>query len=134
MIVVDTNLLTYLLLPGTHREAAERILTRDPDWAAPPLWRSELRNALIGYVRRSELSIEDAVCLLAEAEILMIRNERGVPTESVMRLAASSGCTAYDCEFVALAHLLGVPLVTSDKQVLKAFPSTAVSPEAFAAS
>jgi predicted nucleic acid-binding protein len=48
-----------------------------------------------------------------------------------LQLAAESGCSAYDCEFVALARDLEVPLVTADRQLLAAFPSTAVSPEAF---
>lgn len=35
------------------------------------------------------------------------------------------GCTAYDCEFVALSQRLGVPLVTLDRALLKAFPRLA---------
>jgi predicted nucleic acid-binding protein len=48
----------------------------------------------------------------------------------VLSLAAQSGCSAYDCEFVALAQDLRVPLVTTDRQILKAFPTVAVSPAA----
>jgi predicted nucleic acid-binding protein len=54
-----------------------------------------------------------------------------VSSEKVLELAGESGCTAYDCEFVALAQELGVALVTTDKQVLKAFPKIAVSLEQF---
>jgi predicted nucleic acid-binding protein len=39
----------------------------------------------------------------------------------VLSLATSSGCSTYDCEFVALATSLGVPVVTNDRQVLRAF-------------
>jgi len=50
----------------------------------------------------------------------------------VLGLAAQSGCTAYDCEFVALAADLGTRLVTADRRVLAAFPDIAVAPRAFA--
>jgi len=43
----------------------------------------------------------------------------------VLDLVASSTCTAYDCEFVALARELAVPLVTTDKQILRDFPAIA---------
>ena len=38
-----------------------------------------------------------------------------------------SGCTAYDCEFVALADVHQVPLVTVDRRILKTFPKLAIS-------
>jgi predicted nucleic acid-binding protein len=34
---------------------------------------------------------------------------------------------AYDCEFVALAQYLNVPLVTADKKILREFPEVATS-------
>lgn len=54
-------------------------------------------------------------------------------TKDVLRLVEESHCSAYDCEFVALAHSLGVPLVTSDGKVLREFPAVACSPAAFCA-
>jgi predicted nucleic acid-binding protein len=54
-----------------------------------------------------------------------------VSSEKVLELAMQSNCSAYDCEYVALAQDLGVPLVTADKQILKAFPKIAISMEKF---
>jgi predicted nucleic acid-binding protein len=55
-----------------------------------------------------------------------------VETQTVLALAAESGCTAYDCEFVALARDLRVKLMTSDGEILAAFPKLAVTIESFA--
>lgn len=71
MIVVDSNILAYLYLPGEFTSAAEALLEREPEWAAPTLWRSEFRNILAGYVRRSMLTFEQACSLQAEAEALL---------------------------------------------------------------
>ena len=36
-------------------------------------------------------------------------------------------CSAYDCEFVALAHSNEVRLLTVDRQILHEFPEVAIS-------
>ena len=123
MIVVDTNVVAYLLLRGPQTAAAEALLEAQPTWAAPPLWRSEWRNVLVGYWRRGSLSLEQVIALQEQAETLVIGHEEPVQSEAVLRLAASSGCSAYDCEFVAVAQQLDAPLVTADRALLKAFPA-----------
>lgn len=123
MIVVDTNVLAYLYLPTEHTDAAEALLARDPDWVAPVLWRSEFRNILAGYLRRKTLTFEQSVMLQAEAESLLAGSEHAVDSRHVLELVRDSKCTAYDCEFVALALELGVKLVTTDEQLLVSFPN-----------
>lgn len=132
MIVVDTNLLVYLYVRGQGSTAADKVYRRDQEWAAPTLWRSEFRNVLALLVRRRELPLDDAVRFAHEAERQLSGQEYSIVSHRVLQLAAESGCSAYDCEFVALAQDLEVPLVTPDRQLFAAFPSTAVSPEAFA--
>jgi predicted nucleic acid-binding protein len=63
---------------------------------------------------------------------LLAGAEFQVESAAVLNLAALSQCSAYDCEFVALAQQLGVMLVTSDRQILRQFPSSAVSLNLFA--
>lgn len=122
MIVVDTNVLAYLWLPGDRTQAAERLLKRDPDWNAPLLWRSEFRNVLAGCLRRGDLSLETALQIADGAERQMNGREFAVPSAQVLARAHESDCSAYDCEFVALADELGVSLITSDDKLLKSFP------------
>ena len=134
MIVVDASVVVYLLLPHpTFTAQADRVLDADPDWSAPPLWRSEVRNALIQHVRHRGLAPEQAMRLLDTAEDLLGARTFDVASQDVMALSEQSGCTAYDCEYVTLAKHLGVPLVTTDRQVLSASPDMAVRPQDFAA-
>jgi len=50
-----------------------------------------------------------------------------VESTAVLDLVSRSDCSAYDCEFIALADKLGTSLVTLDRKLLKAFPKRAVS-------
>ena len=125
MIVVDTNVLVYLHMQTPWTAAAERLLRRDGDWAAPVLWRSELRNVLAAQVARRTITLDHALAIQSEAEDLLSGNEYEVQSRAVLELAARSGCSAYDCEFVALAESLRVKLFSADKEVLEAFPKVA---------
>ncbi|MDD2810937.1 type II toxin-antitoxin system VapC family toxin [Rhodoferax sp.] len=126
-LVVDTNILAYLYLPGDFTAAAEDLLQAQPDWAAPVLWRSEFRNILAGFMRRGSLSLEQACAIQLEAQSLLAGREFDVDSQTVLSLVKQSDCSAYDCEFVALAHQLGTRLATEDKKVLRNFPKVAFS-------
>ena len=125
MIVVDTNVIAYLWLPGSHTLSAEKLLKDDADWNAPLLWRSEFCKVVAGQIRRGRMSLETATRIVAEAEAHMRGREYAVPSAEVLRRATESSCSAYDCEFVVLAENLGVPLFTNDAAILSGFPSVA---------
>jgi predicted nucleic acid-binding protein len=126
VIVVDTNTVAYLYLPTDQTSVVEKLLEFDSDWAAPMLWRSELRNILALYLRKNILQIDDAIDIQHQAETLLGHNEYEVNSNSVLTLAKASGCSAYDCEFISLAKYLSVRLVTFDKKLIKAFPTIAI--------
>ena len=125
MIVVDTNVLAYLLLPYEFSAQADALFKRDPEWVAPILWRSEFRNLLAGYVRRKTLTFDEVLKVQAEAEALLAGNEHEVDSRRVLELVRDSNCSAYDCEFIALAARLGTKVVTMDGKMLKEFPQHA---------
>jgi predicted nucleic acid-binding protein len=132
VIIADTNTIAYLLIVGERTPYAKNALRKDSDWAAPVLWRSEFRSVVALYLRRGFVSLAQALRLVEEAEKLMLGGEYEVASSRVLSLAAGSRCSTYDCEFVALAQELGVPLITSDSRILSEFPSIAVSLEDFA--
>ena len=131
MIVIDTNVMAYLLMPGQYTAAARSTFARDPQWAAPILWRSEFRNVLALYLRKNLLSLQQAVALQEAAEDLVAGREHVPESGAVLAIAEASGRTAYDCEFIAVARHLRVPFITSDRQLLTSFPTEAVALKAF---
>ena len=125
MIVVDTNVISYLLIPGSLTSLAQQAARQD-SWCAPLLWRSELRNVLTIYIRQKGLPVTEAVALMSIAERLLWGREFAVRSDNVLECVARSRRSAYDCEFVALAMDLGIPLITTDEPIIADFPKTAV--------
>ena len=125
MIVVDTNVLIPFHLESADSEATRALFHVDPHWYAPYLWRSEFRNAVAVHMRVRKLPLHEARAAVHMAEEQMFDHERFVDRDAVLDLVAASTCSAYDCEFVALACELRVPLVTTDKQIVRDFPQIA---------
>ena len=101
MIVADTNTILYFYLPNNdYSDSVIQLKTYDPVWAAPLLWRSEMRNVLAKYMGRGLMDVSKATALQQSAELLMKGEEYQVESSSVLALANKTGCTAYDCEFV----------------------------------
>lgn len=122
MIAVDTNALIHYFIPGDLSDSARSALNGDPDWRAPPLWASEFCSVLHAHVRRGKLTPEQAREVWTLAAVRMARCEVSVDHARALDLAIASGCSTYDCEFVAVALQTGAPLVTADRQVLARFP------------
>ncbi len=133
MIVADTNIISYLLLPTAYTESVDTLYKIDSDWTAPILWRSEFRSVLALYLRKNIITLNKALKLQEAAETIMAENEFEVTSSQVLALANESNCSPYDCEFVVLANHLNAQLVTQDKKVLREFPSTAISIKYFLA-
>lgn len=131
MIIVDANIITYFFMGGLFQESCQQVLKKDAKWCVPSLWKSEFRNVLMVYVMTKKCTLVTAKKVMQEAEGLFSGNEFPVLSDSVLQLASESKCSAYDCEYVALAKELGVSLVTLDKKILKCFPKIAVNPEGF---
>ena len=122
MVVVDTNVVAYLLIEGDHTAQAQALYARDPGWRSEGFLLVEFSNLLATYVRAGRLDGEAARGLLATAE----RTLTGIvnlPHARAMAIAAEFGVSAYDARFIAVARSLGVKLVTEDAKLRRAAPA-----------
>jgi len=128
MIVVDTNVLAYLYLPGDRTAEVQALLETDPEWAAPVLWRSELMNVLCTYMRVKGLALSKCLEVFDLADALLSGRTYTTAPLKVFAVSERTGCSGYDSEFVALAEELGVKLVTYDTKLISRAGSVACLP------
>ena len=133
MIIVDTNIIAYLHVTGKFTPLVLKLIEKDSNWIAPPLWQSEFRNVLTNYIRHNLMTLDQGINLLNDALTTMQNREIVPSNELILSLAASSKSSSYDCEFVALAKETASLLVTADRQIVLDFPESAISLEDFVA-
>ena len=126
MVLVDTNVLAYLMLEGDRTSAAQELFERDADWRSEAFIMVEFSNVLTTYVRTKVLSRDQGLKLLAGAEKL-VPVLTSVQNARALEVATQFGISAYDARFVALAIQMKVKLVTEDAKLRAAVPSWTVS-------
>ena len=122
MIVVDTNILAYLLIEGDRTKEAQALYRRDPEWRSEAFVLIEFSNILATYLRMGALSPTQAAQLLNEAETRM-QGLVNVPHLSALEAANRFGVSAYDARFLTASVALGAPLVTEDAKLRATAPA-----------
>jgi len=126
MIVVDTNVMVHLVTGSAeYGEKAAALLRSDPDWAAPPILLSQLRNVVIGFVRRGWVEITDALAMPEDAVALLGDRIAAVNGAAVLEVAESRRLSAYDAEFAVTAEALRCELYSLNREILTAAPELA---------
>ena len=131
MIVVDTNVIAYVLIAGDKTALTQQVAKKDPDWKVPPLWRHEFLNVLATSTRAAVINAQQAEALWHKGLDLLVRAEREADGIASLKLAIEHAISSYDAQYIALAQSLETQCVTADKRMLKTFPGTAVSMKAF---
>jgi predicted nucleic acid-binding protein len=67
VILVDTNILAYLLIEGDRTPLAQALYERDPDWRSEAFILVEFSNILATYVRTQAITDKQGLDLLTEA-------------------------------------------------------------------
>ena len=71
MIVVDTNVVARFVVGGEDGADSTALLEQDAEWAAPGILVSELRNVLLGFVRRGTLTPGQAKAMCDDASLVL---------------------------------------------------------------
>jgi predicted nucleic acid-binding protein len=125
MLIVDTNVVAYLLIEGEKTEQARSVWAADPDWRAPRLLSYELANVFRGLVRQRALSLETGLGGMASAVSLVHALQHEPSTARILEIAVKLNLTVYDACYLASAESEGGPLVTEDARLLRAAPQIA---------
>jgi predicted nucleic acid-binding protein len=88
--------------------------------AAPVLWWSEVRNALVVNERRGRLDMAATVGILAHLDGLRIRLDVDQNGDAVLALAREHRLTVYAAAYLELALRAHTPLATLDQQLARA--------------
>ncbi len=135
MLVIDTNVVAYLLIEGDYTAAARSLHHRDDDWRSEAFIMVEFTNVLTASIAARRMDLVLAQRFLADATSLLQGKLTSIPHDSVLSLAVQYRTTAYDARFLALADQLGSRLVTEDARLRAAAPALTQSlAEALAAS
>ena len=126
MIVVDTNVIAYLLIEGDRTADAQALRLADPDWRSEPFLLVEFSNLLATQVRTKALSAAQAKSLL-ESAAQQVSAWVEVPHAEALAVALDRQVSACDARFVACARRLSAPLVTEDSRLRAATPGSSMS-------
>jgi predicted nucleic acid-binding protein len=126
VLVIDTNILAYLLIEGDQTKNAQALFARDADWRSDAFLLIEFSNILVTYRRVGSLTADQAEGLLAEGEKL-IRGLVNVPHSRALQTADQFGVAVYDARFLAAAQMLNSRLVTEDAKLRAAAPAITMS-------
>lgn len=127
MIVVDANVLLYLVIDGDRTEAASLLRAKEPDWKTSPLWEYEFGNALTLMILQKHLTTAKAAEYFQTAKAYFAPFETQVDMNLALQLSAGKKLSFYDATYLALAQMLDVPLITEDKALRKAGGKSALS-------
>ncbi len=121
MVIVDTNILAYLLIEGDRTAEAQALFMRDAEWKSDAFILVEFTNILATCVRARGVSLKQVETLLNDAE-KSLRGLVNVPHSRALRVSERYSVAAYDARFLAAADALGGKLVTEDAKLRAAAP------------
>ncbi len=127
-LVVDASMTLAWLFEREHAEEAEcanraLLAMADAETSVPPLWHTEVANALLVGERRRVVNEAQVIDYLSRLSRLPIVTDDAAPAsrrDLVMALAREHGLTAYDATYLDLALRTDSVLATFDGTLAEA--------------
>jgi len=126
VVLVDTNIIAYLMIRGDRTAAAQQLFERDSDWCSETFVMVEFSNVIATYVRTGALTQAQGTKLLAEAQAHLPTLHSVVNTQA-LETAMQFKISAYDARFISLARQLKLKLITEDAKLRIAVPAWTMS-------
>jgi predicted nucleic acid-binding protein len=126
VVLVDTNVIAYLMIRGDRTAAAQQLFERDSDWCSETFVMVEFSNVIATYVRTGALTHAQGTKLLAEAQA-HLPTLHSVVNKQALETAMQFGISAYDARFISLARQLKLKLITEDAKLRVAVPAWTMS-------
>ncbi len=123
MLIIDTNVIAYLLIEGDYTADARLLHRRDDDWRSEAFIMVEFTNVLTASIATRRMDLVLAQKFLADATSILQGKLASIPHDSMLSLAVQYRVTAYDARFLALADKLRSRLVTEDARLRAAAPA-----------
>jgi len=123
VLIIDTNVIAYLLIEGDYTADARLLHRRDDDWRSEAFIMVEFTNVLTASIAARRMDLVLAQKFLADATSILQGKLASIPHDSMLSLAVQYRVTAYDARFLALADKLRSRLVTEDARLRAAAPA-----------
>jgi len=131
MIPVDANILAYYFIESPFTELAHQVFAKDKEWMVPPLWQHEFISILFKIARQGSQSEADLLTIWENVNALVEGNEKEVDIQQAFHLAIQHHVSSYDAQYLVLAQMLDIPLVTEDRKLRQAAPDLTISMQDF---
>jgi len=134
-VVLDASVTATWLLPDEASEASQKVFVRIRRGSlvahAPELWLWECGNIIASGVKRDRITPADALLTWSVLDAIRTRVELTSPAPAQARaaltLAMDDGLSLYAAAYLWLALSLKVPLLSTDKALVRAASRRAVT-------
>jgi len=123
--VVDASVGVKWLLPEPHEKEAELLLSGEHALLVPDLFYIEIANVFWKKVRSKEIGEKIALNALLALDSFALEVASSAHLYlAAFEIATKTGCTTYDCLYLALAVRENVSLITADRRLVNSLSST----------